>query len=112
MARRGRSRVPDRECPIMSQPVLFTPLTLRGMTSKNRVIISPMCQYSADDGMASDWHLVHLGKFAQGGAGIVMTEAVAVTAEGRITHGDLGIWRDGQVAPLARIATFLRNNGA
>jgi 2,4-dienoyl-CoA reductase-like NADH-dependent reductase (Old Yellow Enzyme family) len=96
----------------MSQPALFTPFTLRGMTSKNRVIISPMCQYSADDGVANDWHLVHLGKFAQGGAGIVMTEAVAVTAEGRITHGDLGIWHDGQVAQLARIATFLRNNNA
>ncbi|MBR1221048.1 NADH:flavin oxidoreductase/NADH oxidase [Bradyrhizobium sp. U87765 SZCCT0131] len=96
----------------MSQPRLFTPITLRGVTARNRLIISPMCQYSADSGMANDWHLVHLGKFAQGGAGIVMTEATAVVAEGRITHGDLGIWSDAQVAPLARIATFLRNNGA
>ncbi|MGO4713131.1 NADH:flavin oxidoreductase/NADH oxidase [Bradyrhizobium sp. 2TAF24] len=96
----------------MSQPRLFTPITLRGVTARNRLIISPMCQYSAEGGMASDWHLVHLGKFAQGGAGIVMTEAAAVVAEGRITHGDLGIWTDAQVAPLARIATFLRNNGA
>jgi 2,4-dienoyl-CoA reductase-like NADH-dependent reductase (Old Yellow Enzyme family) len=96
----------------MSQPHLFTPITLRNVTAKNRVIIAPMCQYSATDGLADDWHLVHLGKFAQGGAGIVMTEAAAVVAEGRITHGDLGIWHDGQVAPLARIATFLRNNGA
>jgi 2,4-dienoyl-CoA reductase-like NADH-dependent reductase (Old Yellow Enzyme family) len=71
-----------------------------------------MCQYSADEGVANDWHLVHLGKFSQGGAGIVMTEAAAVVAEGRITHGDLGIWDDHQVGPLARIATFLRNNGA
>jgi 2,4-dienoyl-CoA reductase-like NADH-dependent reductase (Old Yellow Enzyme family) len=97
---------------IMSRPTLFTPIALRDITAKNRVIISPMCQYSADEGVANDWHLVHLGKFAQGGAGIVMTEAAAVTAEGRITHGDLGIWHDGQVGPLARIATFLRNNGA
>ncbi len=98
--------------PHMPHPALFTPITLRNVTSRNRLIISPMCQYSATEGMADDWHLVHLGKFAQGGAGIVMTEAAAVVAEGRITHGDLGIWHDGQVAPLARIATFLRNNGA
>jgi 2,4-dienoyl-CoA reductase-like NADH-dependent reductase (Old Yellow Enzyme family) len=96
----------------MRQPALFTPLRLRGVTARNRVIISPMCQYSAEDGVANDWHLVHLGKFAQGGAGIVMTEAVAVVPEGRITHGDLGLWRDGQVAPLARIAAFLRAQGA
>ena len=96
----------------MSQPQLFTPIALRDVTARNRVIISPMCQYSADDGLANDWHLVHLGKFAQGGAGIVMTEAVAVVGEGRITHGDLGLWHDGQVAPLQRIANFLRANGA
>jgi 2,4-dienoyl-CoA reductase-like NADH-dependent reductase (Old Yellow Enzyme family) len=96
----------------MPDPVLFTPVAFGDVKSKNRIIISPMCQYSADDGVANDWHLVHLGKFAQGGAGIVMTEATAVTAEGRITHGDLGLWNDGQVAGLARIATFLRNNGA
>ena len=96
----------------MSQPLLFQPIAFRGVTAKNRILISPMCQYSADDGLASDWHLVHLGKFAQGGAGIVMTEAAAVTAEGRITHGDVGLWHDGQIAPLERIATFLRDNGA
>jgi hypothetical protein len=96
----------------MSPPLLFQPIALRGVTAKNRILISPMCQYSAIDGLASDWHLVHLGKFAQGGAGIVMTEAAAVTAEGRITHGDLGLWHDGQVAPLERIATFLQDNGA
>jgi 2,4-dienoyl-CoA reductase-like NADH-dependent reductase (Old Yellow Enzyme family) len=96
----------------MSKPPLFRPLTLRGITAKNRIVISPMCQYSATDGMVNDWHLVHLGKFAQGGAGIVMTEAVAVTPEGRITHGDLGLWHDGQIAPLERIAAFLRDNGA
>jgi 2,4-dienoyl-CoA reductase-like NADH-dependent reductase (Old Yellow Enzyme family) len=96
----------------MSQPQLFTPISFRDITARNRVIISPMCQYSADDGVANDWHLVHLGKFAQGGAGMVMTEAVAVVPEGRITHGDLGLWGDHQVGPLARIAAFLRNNGA
>ncbi|MBI5131681.1 MAG: NADH:flavin oxidoreductase/NADH oxidase [Rhodopseudomonas palustris] len=96
----------------MSQPPLFRPLTLRGITAKNRILISPMCQYSAVDGIANDWHLVHLGKFAQGGAGIVMVEATAVTANGRITHGDLGLWHDGQVKPLERIAAFLRDNGA
>jgi 2,4-dienoyl-CoA reductase-like NADH-dependent reductase (Old Yellow Enzyme family) len=71
-----------------------------------------MCQYSAIDGMANDWHLVHLGKFAQGGAGSVMVEATAVTAEGRITHGDVGLWHDGQIAPLKRIAAFIRENGS
>jgi 2,4-dienoyl-CoA reductase-like NADH-dependent reductase (Old Yellow Enzyme family) len=96
----------------MSQPQLFTPITLRNVTAKNRIVISPMCQYSADDGVANDWHLVHLGKFAQGGAGIVMTEAVAVVAEGRITHGDLGLWNDNQIAPLKRITSFIRANGA
>lgn len=95
-----------------SQPLLFSPLTLRGLTLKNRVVISPMCQYSARDGMADDWHLVHLGKMATGGAGLVFTEAAAVVAEGRITHGDLGIWSDAHVAPLKRIAGFIKGNGA
>lgn len=96
----------------MPQPHLFQPITLRNVTAKNRILISPMCQYSALDGAVNDWHLVHLGKFAQGGAGIVMLEATAVTAEGRITHGDVGLWHDGQTAPLGRIAAFLKENGA
>jgi 2,4-dienoyl-CoA reductase-like NADH-dependent reductase (Old Yellow Enzyme family) len=91
---------------------LFTPIALRGVSARNRIVISPMCQYSADEGVANDWHLVHLGKFAQGGAGIVMTEATAVNPEGRITHGDLGLWNDAQIAPLKRIASFLRANGS
>ncbi len=95
-----------------SQPLLFSPLILRGITLKNRVVISPMCQYSARDGMADDWHLVHLGKMATGGAGLVFTEAAAVVPEGRITHGDLGIWSDAHVAPLKRIAGFIKANGA
>jgi len=100
----------------LSQPpqpsLLFSPLQLRGITVRNRVVISPMCQYSADDGFANDWHLVHAGKFAQGGAGIVFLEATAVLAEGRITHGDLGLWRDEQVPALSRIVDFVRSQGA
>ncbi len=96
----------------MTKARLFTPLKLRGVETKNRIIISPMCQYSADDGFANDWHFVHLGRFAQGGAGIVMVEATAVTRDGRITHGDMGLWSDAHIAPLARIATFLRANGS
>ena len=96
----------------MSQPHLLQPITLRGVSAKNRILISPMCQYSATDGLANDWHLVHLGKFAQGGAGIVMVEAAAVAEQGRITHGDVGLWHDGQIAPLKRIASFLKDNGS
>ena len=95
-----------------TQPLLFTPLELRGVTLKNRVVLSPMCQYSADDGFASDWHLVHLGQFAKGGAGLVFTEAAAVEERGRITHGDLGIWKDEHVAPLKRITDFIKGQGA
>jgi 2,4-dienoyl-CoA reductase-like NADH-dependent reductase (Old Yellow Enzyme family) len=96
----------------MTKTRLFAPLKLRGIETKNRVVISPMCQYSAEDGLASDWHFVHLGRFALGGAGIVMVEATAVTKAGRITHGDMGIWSDAHIAPLARIAMFLRDHGA
>ncbi|ADZ71501.1 NADH:flavin oxidoreductase/NADH oxidase [Polymorphum gilvum] len=91
---------------------LFSPLSLRSVTLKNRIAVSPMCQYSAGDGFATDWHLVHLGKFAQGGAGLVFTEATAVSPDGRITHGDLGIWSDDRAAALARITAFLRAQGA
>ncbi len=95
-----------------SRAGLFSPLNLRSLTVRNRVVISPMCQYSAEDGFANDWHLVHAGKFAQGGAGIVFLEATAVLAEGRITHGDLGLWKDEQIPGLARIAAFVRSQGA
>ena len=90
---------------------LFASLTIRNVTMRNRIIVSPMCQYSAQDGVANDWHFVHYGKFAQGGAGAVMVEAAAVQEAGRITHGDLGLWNDAQIAPLKRIAEFLRTNG-
>lgn len=92
--------------------MLFEPLTLRGVTLRNRIAVSPMCQYSSEDGMASDWHLVHLGSRAVGGAGLVMTEATAVEARGRISPQDLGIWKDEQAAPLARIARFISEQGA
>jgi 2,4-dienoyl-CoA reductase-like NADH-dependent reductase (Old Yellow Enzyme family) len=94
-----------------SRPLLFTPLQLRGVTLKNRIVISPMCQYSAHDGVANDWHLVHLGKLASGGAGMVMTEAAAIERDGRITHGDLGIWSDEHVEPLKRITAFMKAQG-
>src|SRR3979490_1246933 len=86
---------------------LFRPLTLRGLTLKNRIVVSPMCQYSSKDGFASDWHLVHLGSRAVGGAALVMTEASAVTPEGRISPQDLGIYDDGHVPGLARIVRFI-----
>ncbi len=95
-----------------SDPQLFHPLTLRDLTLKNRIVVSPMCQYSATEGSADDWHLVHLGSRAVGGAGLVFTEATAVSREGRITPGCLGIWTDEQVEPLARIVRFLKSQGA
>ena len=93
---------------------LFDPLALRGVTARNRVMISPMCQYSCEDrsGRATDWHLVHLGSFATGGAGIVSVEATAVEARGRISPWDMGLWDDDQIEPLARIARFVREQGA
>src|SRR4051795_12390374 len=97
-----------RRNPMASQPLLFSPIALRGIMLKNRVVISPMCQYSAHDGFADDWHLVHLGKMATGGAGLIFTEAAAVVPEGRITYGDLGIWSDAHIAPLKRITQFIK----
>jgi len=91
---------------------LFSPLPLRGVTLPNRIAVSPMCQYSAVDGLANDWHLVHLGGLAQGGAGLVLTEAASVAPEGRISAEDLGIWEDVQIGPLARIAAFIKSQGA
>ena len=93
-------------------PGLFSPLALRGLTLRNRVAVSPMCQYSSTDGFATDWHLVHLGARAVGGAGLVLLEATAVTPDGRISPWDLGIWDDAHVPMLARIAEFVRAQGA
>ena len=92
---------------------LFDPLALRGTTLPNRIAVSPMCQYSAGaDGRATDWHLIHLGGLAQGGAGLVLTEATSVAPEGRISPHDLGLWDNTQVEPLARIVRFIQSQGA
>jgi 2,4-dienoyl-CoA reductase-like NADH-dependent reductase (Old Yellow Enzyme family) len=99
----------DRKVPEID---LLSPLTIRGVTFRNRIAVSPMCQYCAQDGFADDWHLVHLGSRAAGGAALVMVEATGVTAQGRITPGDLGIWKDEHIEPLARIARFLHRQGA
>ena len=94
----------------MSQ--LFTPIKLRDLTIRNRVFVSPMCQYSSEDGMPTDWHLVHLGSRATGGAGLVMQEATAVAAEGRISPGDAGIWSADHAAAYRRITAFIESQGA
>jgi 2,4-dienoyl-CoA reductase-like NADH-dependent reductase (Old Yellow Enzyme family) len=99
----------DREVPEID---LLTPLTIRGTTFRNRIVMSPMCQYSAHEGLADDWHLVHLGSRAVGGAALVIVEATAVTRDGRISPGDMGIWGDEHVEPLARVARFVASQGA
>src|SRR3954454_13781904 len=87
--------------------MLFDPLEIRGVALKNRIVVSPMCQYSSVDGFANDWHFVHLGTRAVGGAALVFTEAAAVTPDGRISPQDLGIYDDAHVAGLARIVRFM-----
>src|ERR1700679_3532902 len=100
--------------PSVSEKVaaLFQPLVIRGVTLRNRIAVSPMCQYSSEDGFANDWHLVHLGSRAIGGAGLVTMEATAVEARGRISPCDQGIWKDEHIEFLSRIAAFLRQYGA
>jgi 2,4-dienoyl-CoA reductase-like NADH-dependent reductase (Old Yellow Enzyme family) len=98
--------------PTPAQPVLLQPLTLRGVTLPNRLVVAPMCQYNVTDGLVGDYHLVHLGRFALGGFGLVMVEATGVTAEGRISPGDVGLWDDAQIPGLARVAAFLREHGS
>jgi 2,4-dienoyl-CoA reductase-like NADH-dependent reductase (Old Yellow Enzyme family) len=93
-------------------PDLFSPLTIRGVTFRNRIAVSPMCEYSSVDGFANDWHLVHLGSRAVGGAGLVLTEAAALEPRGRISPADLGIYRDEHIEMLARIARFILDQGA
>jgi len=92
--------------------LLFSPIDIKNITLKNRIVVSPMCQYSAVDGHASDWHLVHLGSRAVGGAGLIIQEATAVSPEGRISPGDLGIWSDDHLPMLKRITDFIHNNGS
>jgi len=93
-------------------PHLFEPLQIKDVTLRNRIGMSPMCQYSAEDGIANDWHLVHLGSRAIGGAGLVVMEDTAVTPEGRISPGDNGIWSDAHIEPLTRITKFVSTHGA
>jgi len=91
---------------------LFSPLTIKNITLKNRIVMSPMCQYSAKDGFANDWHLVHLGSRAAGGSGLIIAEATAVSPEGRITPGDLGLWSDEHIKPLNRVVDFIHLHGS
>jgi 2,4-dienoyl-CoA reductase-like NADH-dependent reductase (Old Yellow Enzyme family) len=96
----------------VDSPALFQPLALRGLTLPNRLVVAPMCQYSVTGGFVGDYHLVHLGRFALGGFGLVVVEATGVTADGRISHGDVGLWSDEHIPGLARIADFLHSSGA
>ena len=91
---------------------LFEPLIIKNISLRNRIVVSPMCQYSAIDGFINDWHLVHLGSRAVGGAGLVITEATAVSPEGRISPGDIGLWSDDHIEGLRRIVNFIHLNGA
>lgn len=91
---------------------LFEPITIKSISFKNRVVMSPMCQYSATDGFANDWHMVHYGSRAIGGSGLLIIEATGVSPEGRISPGDLGIWKDEHVEPLKRIVDFIHSNGS
>ncbi len=91
---------------------LFTPLQIKKIQLKNRIAISPMCQYSATDGFANDWHLVHLGSRASGGAGLIIQEATAVSPEGRISPGDLGIWNDAHIEKFIQINQFIESQDA
>ena len=96
----------------MAKTLLFEPLDLRGVTLKNRVVISPMCQYSAVEGMLNDWHVQHLSQFAMGGAGLVFVEATAVEKRGRITYGDSGLWSDAHMPPMRRAVESVKGHGA
>src|ERR1700722_20347041 len=93
-------------------PDLFEPYPLRDVRLRNRIVVSPMCEYSSEDGFATDWHLVHLGSRAIGGAALVITEATAVSPEGRISPGDLGIYKDEHIAKLKQITDFIHQHGA
>ena len=96
----------------MTTPALFAPLTLRGLTLPNRLVVAPMCQYSVTDGLVGDYHLAHLGRFALGGFGLVVVEATGVTPEGRISHGDVGLWSDEHLPGLTRVVDFLHAHGS
>ncbi|GAC1350943.1 MAG: NADH:flavin oxidoreductase/NADH oxidase [Ktedonobacteraceae bacterium] len=108
----GSTLLEEQNTPILDIPPLFRPLKLRSILFRNRIAVSPMCQYSSADGFATNWHLVHLGSRAVGGAALVMTEAAAVEARGRISPEDLGIYRDEHIEMLASITTFIKEQGA
>src|ERR1700752_3500144 len=91
---------------------LFASLKLAGLTLRNRIVVSPMCQYSCEDGFANDWHLVHLGSRAIGGAGLIFCEATAVEGRGRLLPGEPRLWKDGHIEPLARVVRFLKQHGS
>jgi len=95
----------------LHEPLLFQPIRLRELELKNRVVISPMCQHAAEAGHATPWHMVHLGKFALGGAGLILTESTAVDPRGRIGTADLGLWTDSQIEPLKQVVDFVHANG-
>jgi 2,4-dienoyl-CoA reductase-like NADH-dependent reductase (Old Yellow Enzyme family) len=99
-------------CRKKDMPNLFSPIKIKSVEFKNRIVVSPMCEYSSTDGFANNWHLVHLGSRAVGGAGLIITEATAVSPEGRITFADLGIWKDEHIAKLKEITTFIEEQGA
>ena len=103
---------PRRWHPLVTTPALFAPLTLRGLTLPNRLVVAPMCQYSVTDGFVGDYHLAHLGRFALGGFGLVVVEATGVTPEGRISHGDVGLWSDEHLPGLTRVVDFLHAHGS
>src|SRR5450631_4420656 len=92
--------------------MLFDPLQIRNIRFRNRIAVSPMCQYSSIDGFANDWHLVHLGSRAVGGASLIIQEATGVSARGRISPDDMGLWKDEQIIPLKRITDFIKNQGS
>lgn len=94
-----------------SVPKLYQPLKLRGLTLQNRIMLSPLCQYSAQDGHMTDWHLTHIGGIVQRGPGLACIEATAVTPEGRITPEDVGLWKDSQIEPIKRVVEFAHSQG-
>src|SRR5258707_4210878 len=102
----------DRSRKVSTDTGLFTPLTIRASNFRNRIAVSPMCEYSSQDGFANDWHVIHLGSRAVGGAGLVLTEAAAVEPRGRISPGDLGIWKEEHSEKLAQITGFSKQQGA
>src|SRR3978361_1200955 len=93
-------------------PHLFSPIKIKNIEFKNRLVVSPMCEYSSEDGFATDWHLVHLGSRAVGGAALIITEATAVSPEGRISFADLGIYKDEHINKLKEITDFIHQQGA